>query len=400
MKRKPATKKKITQKAYGKIDWIMVIIVAILIAYGLLMLYSASSYNASIEGKIPSYYVLRQLIFVFIGFIFMTIVTFIPYSFWKKTAIPIFILSLIAILLVLSPLGFASHGAKRWLNFGFTTVQPSEILKIAVVLFTALVITNLKQQTDDIKTFLIIISGCVVGAGLTAFITDDLGTAIIILAMGFLMVYVSCPKVKYLVLSVIAIIILGGAYVLIRPNKLQRIEAWLNIDKYSDSIGYQITQGLYAIGSGGIFGKGLGQGTQKLGFVPESENDMIFSIICEELGLIGALFLLALFVLLLWRMKKIFDNSTDLYAKCIVVGISSHIAVQTFINLAVVTNLIPNTGVPLPFISYGGSAIFFLLIEIGLVLSVGRNTEVIKVDLEKRDEYYQKEKNRNPATFL
>ena len=398
--KRAATKKTITERAYGKIDWIMIVIVAILIAYGLLMLYSASSYNASIEGKVPYYYVLRQLVFVVFGFGAMIAVTHIPFKFWKKVALPVFIISIIAMFLILSPLGFSSHGAKRWLNFGFTTVQPSELLKVAVILFTALMITNLKQKTDDIKDYLFIIIGCVIGAALTAFITDDLGTAIIIFAMGCLMIFVTCPKVKYLLFTVLGVVILGGTYIFLRPAKMQRIEAWLNLDKYSDSIGYQITQGLYAIGSGGIIGKGLGQGTQKLGFIPESENDMIFSIICEELGLFGAVVLIALFVLLLWRMKKIFDNTTDLYGRCIVVGVASHIAIQTFINLAVVINLIPNTGVPLPFISYGGSAILFLLIEVGLVLSVGRNQEVIKVDVEKRNEYYQKEKNKNPETFL
>ncbi len=398
--KKKVDEKTISERAYGKFDWAMVGIVALLIAFGLLMLFSASSYNASIEQREPSYYVLRQLVFAVGGIGVMFVTAYIPYKFLKKMAIPIYILSVVAMFLILSPLGYSSHGAKRWLDFGFTTVQPSEILKVAVILFTALMITNLREKTDDIVAFIMLASGCLAGAILTAIITDDLGTSIIILAMGFLMIYVACPKVKYLLLSIVAIVIIGAGYVLLKSSKLQRIEAWINIDKYSDSIGYQITQGLYAIGSGGIFGKGLGQGTQKLGFVPESENDMIFSIICEELGFMGAVVLIALFVLLLWRMKKIFDKTTDIYAKSIVVGVATHIAVQTFINLAVVTNLIPNTGVPLPFISYGGSALMFMLIEVGLVLGIGRNQEVIKVDTAKRNKYYQREKDRNPATFL
>ncbi len=398
--KRPIAKKTVEERAYGKFDWAMIGIVVLLIAYGLLMLYSASSYNATIEQKEPYYYVLRQLIFSIAGLAIMFATSFIPYKFLKKFATPIFIVSVVAVLLILSPLGYSSHGAKRWLDFGFTTVQPSEILKVAIILFTALMISNLKDKINEIVPYIFIVAGCIVGAALTAIVTDDLGTAIIILAMGFLMILVTCPKSKYLLFTAIGIVAIGVGYVFLKASKMQRIEAWLHLDKYSESIGYQITQGLYAIGSGGIIGKGLGQGTQKLGFVPESENDMIFSIICEELGLVGALFLMALFVLLLWRMKKIFDNTTDIYAKSIVVGVSAHIGVQTLINLAVVTNLLPNTGVPLPFISYGGSAILFLLIEVGLVLGIGRNQEVIKVDVEKRNKYYQKEKNRNPATFL
>lgn len=389
-----------TEKAYGKIDWVLIAIVAILIGYGLLMLYSASSYNANIEKGQSYYYVGKQAIFVVIGMIAMVIVTFIPYKIWEKAAIPLFIVSCILVGLVLTPLGYESHGARRWLDFGFATVQPSEILKVAIILVTAALLAKLKTSITDVKTYFIILGASIIGAALTALITDDLGTAIIIMAIGLIMIFVISPNTKYLLLTILGIVVLGVGYVLLKSSKMQRIEAWLHIDKYSDSIGYQITQGLYAIGSGGIMGKGLGQGTQKLGFVPESENDMIFSIICEELGILGAIVLIALIILLLWRMKKIFDNTTDKYGRAIIVGVSSHIAIQSFINLAVVTNLIPNTGVPLPFISYGGSAILFLLIEVGLVLSVERNQLAIKVDEEKRKKYYQQEKVKNPITFL
>ena len=398
--KKPIVKKTVTERAYGKIDWVLIAIVVILVCYGLLMLYSASSYNANIEVGQSYYYVKRQAIFVLIGMGVMFGVTFIPYKFWEKVAIPLFVISIILVVLVVSPLGYESHGARRWLDFKFTTVQPSEIMKVAIILVTAALLAKLKTEIEDVKTYLIILAASIIGAALTALITDDLGTAIIIMAVGLIMIFVTHPNIKYLLLTILGIVVLGVSYVFLRSSKMQRIEAWLHIDKYSDGIGYQITQGLYAIGSGGIMGKGLGQGTQKLGFVPESENDMIFSIICEELGLLGAIVLIALIILLLWRMKKIFDNTSDMYGRAIIVGVASHIAIQSFINLAVVTNLIPNTGVPLPFISYGGSAILFLLIEIGIVLSVGRNQEVIKVNEKKRKQYYQQEKEKNPISFL
>jgi cell division protein FtsW len=189
----------------------------------------------------------------------------------------------------------------------------------------------------------------------------------------------------------------GVSYVLLRSTKRVRVQAWLNLDKYADDIGYQITQALYAIGSGGLLGKGLGKSTQKLGFVPESENDMIFSIICEELGIIGGIILIALVALLLWRMKKIFDSAADLYGKIVVAGVAAHIAIQTFLNIAVVTNLLPNTGVPLPFISYGGTAVIFLLIEIGLVLSVSR-VHAPTVE-EKRMSYYEQDREREASYY-
>ncbi|MDO4530043.1 MAG: FtsW/RodA/SpoVE family cell cycle protein, partial [Lachnospiraceae bacterium] len=185
--------------------------------------------------------------------------------------------------------------------------------------------------------------------------------------------------------------------ILIKPNKLVRVKAWMHLDQYSDDIGYQITQALYAIGSGGIFGKGLGKSTQKMGFVPESENDMIFSIICEELGIIGGIILILLIVLLIWRMKKIYDKTDDIFGKVMVAGVATHIAMQTFVNIGVVSNLLPNTGVPLPFMSYGGTAILFLLAEIGIVLAVGRVKQKDPVD--KRKEYYRRDKERGVIYF-
>ena len=152
-----------------------------------------------------------------------------------------------------------------------------------------------------------------------------------------------------------------------------RIRAWLDPEAYASGKGYQTLQSLYAIGSGGFFGKGLGQSTQKLGFIPEAQNDMIFSIICEELGLFGGLCIMFLFVLLLWRLMIIANNAPDLYGGLLVVGVMAHMAVQVILNVGVVTNIIPNTGISLPFISYGGSSVMFLLIELGIVFSVSRS---------------------------
>lgn len=382
----------------GSIDWMMVIIVLALLVYGLVMLYSASSYQAQIKFQNPAYYVIRQTLFTAGALVLMFLTAMIPHKWIEKLAIPAFIIAVVAMALVKTPLGYEVNGAVRWLNINNKiTIQPSEILKVAMIIILATLLSRFVNYLGDIKMYAIVMGITLLSAGLTAFLTDDLGTAIIIFAMGFVMIFVASKKLKYLIITLIGVLGGGVAYVILRSTKRVRVQAWLNLEKYADDIGYQITQALYAIGSGGLFGKGLGKSTQKLGFVPESENDMIFSIICEELGIIGGIVLIILIALLLWRMKKIFDNAADLYSKVVVAGVAAHIAIQTFINIAVVTNLIPNTGVPLPFVSYGGTAVIFLLIEIGMVLGVSRvHAPTIE---EKRMSYYEQDREREASYY-
>ncbi len=381
----------------GSIDWVLVMIVLALLVFGLVMLYSASSYEASIKFHNPSYYVVKQLISTVIGLVVMAVVALIPHKFFEKIAILVYLVAVAAMILVKTPLGLEANGAYRWIDLKFVTVQPSEIMKVALVLVLAMLLSRYVNYLGDIKMYLIVMGLCVVAVALTVFITDDLGTGIIMFAMGFIMIFVASKKIRYLIITLVVFLAGGVSYVLLRSTKRVRVQAWLNLDKYADDIGYQITQALYAIGSGGLLGKGLGKSTQKLGFVPESENDMIFSIICEELGIIGGIILIALVALLLWRMKKIFDSAADLYGKIVVAGVAAHIAIQTFLNIAVVTNLLPNTGVPLPFISYGGTAVIFLLIEIGLVLSVSR-VHAPTVE-EKRMSYYEQDREREASYY-
>ena len=382
----------------GSIDWMLVIIVLALLVYGLVMLYSASSYQAQIKFQNPAYYVIRQAIFTAGALVLMFLTAMIPHKWIEKLAIPAFIIAVTAMALVKTPLGYEVNGAVRWLNINNKiTIQPSEILKVAMIIILATLLSRFVNYLGDIKMYAIVMGITLLSAGLTAFLTDDLGTAIIIFARGFVMIFVASKKLKYLIITLIGVLGGGVAYVILRSTKRVRVQAWLNLEKYADDIGYQITQALYAIGSGGLFGKGLGKSTQKLGFVPESENDMIFSIICEELGIIGGIVLIILIALLLWRMKKIFDHAADLYSKVVVAGVAAHIAIQTFINIAVVTNLIPNTGVPLPFVSYGGTAVIFLLIEIGMVLGVSRvHAPTIE---EKRMSYYEQDREREASYY-
>ena len=215
-------------------------------------------------------------------------------------------------------------------------------------------------------------------------LTDNLSTAIIVFAITCILIFVVHPKTKPFVAGVIAAGIVGIIgiiflkYTLAESDnfRMRRIIAWLNPEANADKDSYQFLQGLYAIGSGGLFGKGLGESMQKLGFIPEAQNDMIFSVICEELGLFGAVCLILLYLLIIWRLMIIANNASDLYGALIVVGIMAHLSIQVLLNIAVVTNTIPNTGVSLPFISYGGTSISILLAEMGLALSVSRGIKL------------------------
>lgn len=357
-------------------DWTLILIVVILLIFGLIMLYSASSYNAQLKFDSSAWYVKKQLTAIGLGIAAMAIVAYIPHSFLKKISIIAYIVAVLAVLAVRSSLGVEANGAKRWLDLKVMSVQPSEILKIALILIMAYVICKRIKDIKNWKTYAIVFGLDGFAALLVVVITDDLGTGIIIFLMGIVMILVASPDWKHLAISAGVVLACGFAAVMMEPYRLERFRAWQNLEAYSDDAGYQIIQGLYAIGSGGLFGKGLGKSTQKLGFVPESQNDMIFSIICEELGIIGGIILICLFVMMIWRLKTIYDGSNDLYSKVVVAGVSAHIAIQTIINIAVVTSSIPNTGVPLPFISYGGTAVIFQLAEIGLVLSVARENEI------------------------
>lgn len=211
-------------------------------------------------------------------------------------------------------------------------------------------------------------------------ISSNMSSALIILAIAFVMIFVAYPKYKFFVVlaglgvgGVAALYnwLLGIAHQGMTENfRMNRLLMWIQPENYSSGIGYQTVQGLYAIGSGGLFGKGLGKSLQKLGFIPESQNDMIFSIICEELGLFGAMCIILVFALMLWRIIHIAQNAPDLFGTMLAAGVFAHVAVQVVLNIAVVTNFIPNTGVSLPFISYGGTASFFLLLEMGIVLNI------------------------------
>lgn len=370
-------------------DYTLLFIVLFLLGFGMIMVYSTSSYEASLSASLKydeAYYLKHQALAAVMGLVAMIIVANIPYHFWERFAVLGYFVSAILIALVLTPLGIEANGARRWLNLGLS-VQPAEIAKLCMILFLASFICKMGKGIRTGRGFWLVLMIPVPICLMVWKITNNMSSAIIIFGIALLMLFVASPDYKRFVLmgaaGVAAVAALVFAIIQMEHSDLGfrggRILAWLNPEAYASGTGFQTLQALYAIGSGGIFGKGLGQSMQKLGFLPEAQNDMIFSIICEELGLFGGIAVILLFVLLIWRFMVIANNASDLFGALLVVGVMGHIAIQVILNIAVVTNTIPNTGISLPFISYGGSSVMFLLIEIGLVLSVAKGIKLKNV---------------------
>lgn len=365
------------------VDYLLILIILTLLAFGLIVLYSTTSYTATVKQGDPAFYLRKQFIFTVLGLGVMMVMSLIPYRIWRYFGPYIYMLSLTLVFLTI-PFGTSANGATRWLQFHGVSVQPAEIAKLGLILFGAYMVERFGRTIRTFAGFV----GPLVPAGVAAVllwqITDNLSSAIIVVAIMFGILFVACPDYKrFIVIGVLGGAGAAGLVFMILRNANQtgntgmgfrgeRILAWLDPQAYASGRGYQTLQALYAIGSGGLFGKGLGQSLQKLGHVPELQNDMIFSIICEELGFFGAIAVMLMYLLLIWRFMVIASNADDLFGALLVVGVMTQISVQVILNIAVVTNTIPNTGVSLPFISYGGSSVLILLAEIGIVLSVAR----------------------------
>ena len=363
------------EKTITYFDYNLLFLIIFLVCFGLVMLYSSSSYlcaNSALYGYDAAYYLKKQLRNVIIGVAVMAFLTWADYRWWKKFAVLAYIGSL-GLCVAVFFIGTDSHGSTRWIDLGPISFQPSEIAKIGVILFLAMVLEKVAKQLKLGVNLIKVL--CMVAPVIIAVAISNLSTAIILAGITVCMLFVASPKYSHFLAVGLAGVCFVIVFILTAGYRIGRIEAWLDPEAAGD-LGYQTLQGLYAIGSGGFWGKGLGESLQKLGNVPESQNDMIFTIICEELGLFGAVCVILLFMLLIWRMMIIANNAQDLFGALIVVGVMSHIAIQVILNIAVVTNSIPNTGVILPFISYGGTSFVFLLAEMGLVLSVSKGIKL------------------------
>ncbi len=363
-------------------DYSLLFITLILVCIGLVMIYSTSSYYA-VKQKFgdAAYFFKRQLVSAVIGTVVMVIVSKIDYFFYikgigKKYKLNLLFLAyLVCIALQVYVLFFGEEvkGAKRWIKIPVLgTFQPSELTKICIILLVAYIVYSAPKRLDTVFGFIRVLIYVAPLLGLVA--AENLSTAIIIAGITFIVCFVVARRKGYFFIAGILAVAAVTCYIFLgEAFRGERFDAWLNVETHPK--GYQILQGLYAIASGGLWGKGLGQSMQKLGFIPESHNDIIFSVICEELGIVGALAIILLYVLLLWRLFVVAVNARDLFGSLICVGIMVHIAMQVLINIAVVTNTIPSTGVPLPFISYGGTSLVVLMAEMGIALSVSNRIE-------------------------
>ncbi len=346
-------------------DFVLLAALFLLLIIGLVILYSSSSYNGEVRFQDRLYYLKKQLFATTLGLAAMYVTANMDYHIWDKFAVLAYIIAIllgVAVLLI----GDEYNGSKRWLSLGPFSFQPSEFAKVAVIIFLARIVTKNVKKMGKISTLLKVMVSVLPIVGLVG--ASNLSTAIIILGIGVILVFIASPKYTQFVWMGILVAAFMTLFLAMESYRLERLAIWRNPEKYEK--GFQTLQGLYAIGSGGLFGRGLGESVQKLGFVPEAQNDMIFSIVCEELGLFGAGFVLLLFLVLIWRFFVIASHAKDLFGALIASGAMAHMMIQVILNIAVVTNSIPNTGITLPFISYGGTSVVFLLIEMGVVLNI------------------------------
>ncbi|MCR4956208.1 MAG: putative lipid II flippase FtsW [Lachnospiraceae bacterium] len=376
--RKLKKKKRGADRPVVFFDFSLLFVILFLLVFGLIMIYSTSFYLADLKLGKPDYYFKKQAISCAIGLVGMFVTANFDYHRYDKLSGYIYWIAFAMCVLVCIPgIGIEFNGSRRWLGYGPLTFQPSEIAKIACLIFVASVVCKMPKKINNFSKVVRTIGMVFPIFGMVAY--TNLSNALIIMIISVFIIFTASKKYIQFFAAAGVIGVAGAILIMVESYRAERIDAWLHPETATK--GFQVLQSLYAVGSGGLFGKGLGQSVQKLGYVPEAQNDMIFSIICEELGLFGAIAVILLFVLMIWRFVVIANNAQDLFGSLLVVGVMGHIATQVILNIAVVTNTIPNTGVSLPFISYGGTSVIFLLAEMGIVLNVSKG-----IQLEDKDE--------------
>ena len=369
-------KKKTAKRKYmrpGGYDFTVMFIVLTLVLFGVVMIFSASYYHTMTSERFSNdmfYFLKRQGAWAVLGICAMVVGMNIPYTFWKKFSFIFYWISN-GFLALLPFIGVEAGGQKRWLGIGPIQFQPSEFTKLAVILYLSVYVIEHRKELANIKGFAKACLWLLIPVALIA--VSNFSSALLVGLMGATILFVASPRVWYFGAAIAAAVPLGAIAILLPQFRysLTRITTWL--DPWSDptGTGFQTIQSLYAVASGGLFGLGLGQSRQKT-FIPEAYNDIIFAIICEELGLIGAALVIILFAVLIWRGIKIAMNAKDSFGMLVATGITAVIAFQSIINIGVVTNTIPNTGQPLPFVSYGGTSLLFLMAMVGILLNISR----------------------------
>lgn len=361
--------------AQGSIDLPFAALTLLLLTIGVVMVLSASyarAYYSAATGHNAAYYFLRQLGFAIGGTACMFVLSRFPMDFYRRMSFPV--LAAAVVLLALVPIIGVSQGdAKRWIDLGFTTFQPSEIAKIAIILYFSALICKFKGEMATFRYGILPFAGILMLIVLLLVLEPHFSAAIIIIAIGGVMLFLGGVKLRWFVGVGVTALAALGVIITFFPYASGRISTWLDPFANTSGDGYQIVQSLYSIGSGGLFGLGLGQGRQTYMYLPEEHNDFIFAVVCEELGFAGAVAILLLFAALIVRGYYLAMHMRDRFSFLVTAGITTLLAIQVILNVAVVTNLVPCTGISLPFFSYGGTALLIQLAEMGIILSASRD---------------------------
>ncbi|GAA3648057.1 stage V sporulation protein E [Asaccharospora irregularis] len=373
---KEGLKKHIDRGMRTEFDGVVFYTTMLLVFIGIIMVFSASFIQSSFKHHDSYHFLKKNVIYAIFGFVAMIVTSNIDYVFWKKNSKTIGIIAVILLVLVLTPLGIEANGAKRWLGVGGASIQPAEVAKFATIIITAKLI---EKNYDNIKSFRKgILPLLLVPSLFFALIIKqpNLSTAGTIILVTFVMLFVAGMNMKFVVAMIGTGFALFVALVIAAPYRLARVTSFL--DPFQDPLGkgYQVIQSLYALGSGGLFGLGLGKSRQKYFYIPEPQNDFIFAIIGEELGLIGCIVIIMLFVILVYRCIRIALKTSNVFACMVVIGIGAQIGIQAALNIAVATSSMPATGVALPFISYGGTSLTIFMAAIGIVLNISKHVKI------------------------
>lgn len=361
----------------GSPDSLLFYAVLALLGIGVVMVYSASGVSAQVHFDDSYYFLKRQIIWASLGLFAMFFTMRTDYHVWQRLAKPLMLATLVLLALVLVPgMGKVVNGARRWLGTGSIYLQPSEIAKLSMVLFNAYLLTRCQEKIRQFRAGMLPALAALAVVFALILKEPDLGTALSIAGTVFIMLFAAGARVAHLgALGAVGVFGVAAA-ILLEPYRMKRLTAFA--DPWSDPLntGYHIIQSLYAIGSGGLFGVGLGRSREKFLYLPEPHTDFIFSILGEELGLLGTLTVLALFFLFAWRGLKAAMSAPDIYGSLLATGITTMILLQAFMNIAVVTASMPVTGIPLPFLSFGGSALIFTLAGVGILLNISRSARL------------------------
>lgn len=367
--------------------WLLFSILS-LMAIGIVMVFSASSYYALHEFGNKYQIFIRQTIWAIIGIIAMFVVSKLDYRRIAQAS-PIFLaISILLLIMVLIPgIGKSLNGSRRWFNLGFTTFQPSEFSKLAMILFFAF---SLSKNGDKLKYFFTGLLPYLVVIGIHDFLLykePHMSCIILITLVSVIMLFCAGARIRHFLAMAVPAAVLGWQLLIGHDYREERLLSFMDPFKYKQGSGFQVVNSLYAIASGSVFGRGLGKSIQKYLYIPEPHNDFIFAIIAEELGFVGALTVIVLFMLFIWRGIKIAMNAPDMMGSLIAIGMTSLIAAEAIINIAVVTSTLPVTGMPLPFISSGGTSLVFMLAGMGVLLNISKSSSSTSVrSLNNKDD--------------